>query len=106
MTGSFDERRQGFESKWAHDADMLFKIQSRRDYLLGLWAAEKKGLTGADAEAFADRVMAADLKEPGDEDVFRMLRGELGAEVSDTMIRSKMSDLLETVAEQLTKDRK
>src|SRR6266481_4284536 len=63
MSGSFDDRRKGFESKWAHDADMQFKIMARRNKLLGLWAAGEMGLSAEKADAYAKAVVAADFEE-------------------------------------------
>jgi hypothetical protein len=90
MTSGMDERGKAFESKWAHDAELRFKVEARRNRALGLWAAEKKGLSGQAAEDFVGSVIAADFQEAGDEDVFRKLRGELDSSVSDTAIRDKM----------------
>jgi hypothetical protein len=102
MSGSFDDRRKGFEAKWAHDADMQFKIMARRNKLLGLWAAELIGKTGADADAYAKAVIASDFEEAGDEDVFRKVRADLdAAKASDQTIRQKMVDLLDTAVEQV-----
>ena len=70
MSG-FDKREEGFEKKFAHDEELRFKAMARRNKLLGLWAAEKCGLSGADAEAYAKTVVIADFDEPGDEDVYR-----------------------------------
>jgi len=83
MAISMDDRRKGFESKWAHDADLRFQVEARRNRALGEWAAAKKGLTGAALEDFVGSVIAADFQEAGDEDVFRKLRSELDASVSD-----------------------
>jgi hypothetical protein len=105
MTDAFDDRRRGFEAKWARDADLKFRVEARRNYLLGLWAAKEKGLTGAEAEALAQAVIAADFQEPGEEDVFRKLRAELAASVSDATIRGKMQELLQAAIEQLAKDK-
>ena len=106
MSGSFDDRRKGFESKWAHDADMQFKIMARRNKLLGLWAAAQMGKTGDAAAAYAKEVIAADFEEPGDEDVFRKVRGGLPATVADATIRHQMADLLDAAAEQVQKEAK
>jgi hypothetical protein len=106
MSGSFDDRRKGFESKWAHDADMQFKIMARRNKLLGLWVAEQTGKTGDAAAAYAKEVVAADFEEPGDEDVFRKVRKDLPAAVTDHAIRKKMADLLDTAAEQVQTEAK
>lgn len=106
MSGSFDDRRRGFESKWAHDADMQFKIMARRNKLAGLWAAGEMGKTGDAATAYAKEVIAADFEEAGEEDVFRKLRKDLPASVSDHMIRKQMADLLDTAAEQVQTEAK
>ena len=94
MTISMDDRRRGFEAKWVHDAEVRFEVEARRDRALGEWAAAKKGLTGAAVEEFVAGVIAADFEEPGDEDVFRKLRSELDASVSDAVIREKMRECL------------
>ena len=96
MANGMDDRRKGFESKWAHDAELRFKAEARRNRALGLWAAGEKGLTGEAAEDFADSVVAADFQEAGDEDVFRKLRSELDVSVSDAVIRDKMKEELDT----------
>ncbi len=106
MSGAFEDRGKGFESKWAHDADMQFKIMARRNKLLGLWAAGEAGKDGDAAQAYAKEVVAADFEEAGDEDVFRKVRKDLPAAVSDHTIRRKMAELLETAAEQLETEAK
>lgn len=107
MSGSFDDRRKGFESKWAHDAEIQFKMMARRNKLLGLWAAGEMGLSGDKADAYAKSVVAADFEEPGDEDVFRKIRGDLDkTKYSDHSIRVKMADLLEAAAEQIQNETK
>ena len=95
MVTGMDDRRRGFESKWANDAELRFKIEARRNRALGLWAAEKKGLSGQAAEDFADSVVAADFQDAGDEDVFRKLRSELDVSVSDAVIRDQMKEALD-----------
>jgi hypothetical protein len=105
MSGSFEDRRKGFESKWAHDADMQFRIMARRDKLLGLWVAAELGLAGEKADAYAKSVVVTDLSEPGDEDVFRKVRGDLDkAKFSDHSIRQKMADLLDVATEQVQQE--
>jgi hypothetical protein len=106
MGGSFDDRRKGFESKWAHDADMQFKIMARRNKLVGLWAAGEMGKSGDAAAAYAKEVVAADFEEAGEEDVFRKLRKDLPESVSDHAIRKHMADLLDTAAEQVQSEGK
>ena len=103
MATGMDDRRKGFESKWAHDAELRFKIEARRNRALGLWGAEKKGLSGQAAEDFADSVVAADFQEAGDEDAFRKLRSELDVSVSDAMIRDKMKETLDAAVAALAK---
>ena len=102
MSNGMDDRRKGLEGKWAHDAETRFKVEARRNRALGLWAAAQKGLTGQAAEDMADAVIAADFQEVGDEDVFRKLRSELDASVSDAAIRAKMTEELETAIKALT----
>ncbi len=101
---TFDKREEAFENKFAHDADLQFKAQARRNRLLGQWAAELLGLTGDAAADYAKDVVKADLKEAGDEDVFRKLRGDFdqkGVEQSDHEIRRAMSDLLAEAVRQI-----
>ena len=76
---TFDKREEGFEKKFALDEELQFKANARRNKLLGLWAAEKLGLHGADAEAYAKSVVMADFAETGDEDVFRKIRDDFNA---------------------------
>ena len=67
----FEKREKGFEWGFVHDEDLKFKATARRDKLLGLWAAEKLGLSGAEADAYANELVVADLEEAGDDDVLR-----------------------------------
>ena len=101
---SLEERGESFEAKFAHDAELKFKAEARRNKLLGEWAAEKMG---KDAETYAKEVVMADFEEAGDEDVFRKLRGDFdasNADVSDDDIRAKMKELLATAVEQIQND--
>ena len=78
----FNDRERAFETKFARDEEMQFRIMARRNRLLGEWAAGLMGLTAAEAEAYAKDVIRADFEEAGDEDVIRKLLGDLtGAEV-------------------------
>jgi len=98
------DRKDAFENKFAHDEELKFKAMARRNKLLGLWAAEKLGKTGADAEAYAREVVAADFEEAGDEDVFRKIRADFdanGVEQSDHQIRRTMEELLEEARRQI-----
>ena len=101
---TFDKREEGFERKFALDEELLFKAGARRNKLLGLWAAEKLGLSGAEAEAYAKSVVMADFAEAGDEDVFRKIRDDFNAKTitaSDTDIRTAMDSLLAKAVEQI-----
>ncbi|MBO6552263.1 MAG: DUF1476 domain-containing protein [Roseitalea sp.] len=103
---SIKDRKDAFENKFAHDAELRFKAEARRNKLLGLWAAELLGKTGDDAEAYAKEVIAADFEEPGDEDVFRKVRGDFdaaGVEQSDHQIRRTMDELMVRAAEEIEK---
>jgi hypothetical protein len=94
---NFDKREEGFEKQFAHDEELKFKATARRDKLLGLWAAEKLGLTGAAAEAYAKEVVIADIEATGDHDMFGKIRQDLdakGVSVSDHQIRRTMDDLM------------
>ncbi len=91
---SFDDRKKAFENKFAHDAELRFKVAARRNKLLGLWLAEKLG--EADAEAYARSVVIADLEEAGDEDVIRKVMGDIAARataLSEAEVRAKLAAL-------------
>lgn len=93
---TFDDREKGFETKFALDQEQEFKAMARRNKLLGLWAAEKMGLTADSAEQYASAVVRADFEQPGDEDVFRKIAGDFegsGLSVSEGEIRRKMDEL-------------
>jgi len=101
---TFDKREEGFEKKFAHDEELRFKANARRNKLFGLWAAEKLGLSGADAEAYAKEVVVADFEEAGDEDVFKKVRKDFdakGVAQSDHQIRRTMTDLMEQAIAQI-----
>lgn len=92
---SFQDREQAEEAKFAHDADTQFRIQARRNRLVGEWAAERMGLTPEETDAYAKAVVQADFEEAGDEDVIRKLAGDLTAaqvEISDAEIRAVLND--------------
>ena len=95
---TFDKREEGFEKKFAHDEELRFKANARRNKLLGLWAAEKLGITGDAANAYAKDVVMADFEEAGDDDVFKKVRKDFdakGVTESDQEIRRAMVDLME-----------
>ncbi len=98
---TFKDRENAFENKFAHDAEMQFKAEARRNKLLGLWAAEKLGKTDGEAEAYAREVIKADFEEAGDEDVYRKVAGDLGDKATEAEIRAKMAELSTTAKAQL-----
>ncbi|WP_374595760.1 DUF1476 domain-containing protein [Sphingosinicella sp.] len=94
---NLNDREKAFENRFARDAELQFKVTARRNRLLGNWAAEKLGLTTAEAEAYAREVVAADFEEAGDDDVFRKVYGDLtakGVEVSEHEVRRAMEEKL------------
>jgi hypothetical protein len=101
---TFDKREEGFEKKFAHDEELRFKATARRNKLLGLWAAVKLGLSGADADAYAKEVVIADLEEAGDADVVRKLRKDFDAKkisITDQDITRAMSEMLAQAVAQI-----
>src|ERR687896_379877 len=101
---TFDKREEGFEKKFAHDEELRFKANARRNNLLGAWAAEKLGLSGAEADAYAKDVVMADFEEAGDSDVFNKLRKDFdakGVAQSDHQIRRTMDELMEKAISQI-----
>ena len=98
---TFDKREEGFEKKFALDEEQKFKAEARRNRLLGLWAAEKLGITGDAAAAYAKEVVAADFEEAGDGDVLRKVMTDFAAKsvaVTEQAIRAKMSELIAVAA--------
>ncbi|WP_019173309.1 DUF1476 domain-containing protein [Pseudaminobacter salicylatoxidans] len=101
---SMKDREETFEKKFALDEEQRFKAVARRNRMLGMWAAEKLGKSGEDAEAYAKEVVIADIEEAGDHDVFRKIRkdfDEAGIQQSDHQIRRQMDELLATAIEQV-----
>ncbi|WP_308917301.1 DUF1476 domain-containing protein [Jannaschia sp. LMIT008] len=93
MAGSFDDRQKSFESKFAHDAELQFKVEARRNRLLGEWAGGILGKSGDALKDYAREVVKSDFEEAGDEDVFRKVHGDLGDKVSEADLRAKMTAL-------------
>ena len=94
---TFDKREEGFEKKYALDEEQKFRAEARRNRLLGLWAAEKLGMTGDAATAYAKEVVAADFEEAGDGDVLRKVFGDLTAKsvaITEMQVRAKMDELM------------
>jgi hypothetical protein len=103
---TFDKREEGFEKKFAHDEELRFKATARRNKLLGLWAAEKLGLAGPEAESYAKEVVVSDFEESGDDDVFRKVRKDFDAKsvtIPDLDIRKQMVDLMAQAIDQIQK---
>ena len=95
---TFDKREEGFEKQFAHDEELRFKANARRNKLLGQWAADKLGLSGDAAAAYAKEVVMSDFEEAGDHDVFKKVRKDFdakGVAQSDHQIRRTMDELME-----------
>jgi len=98
---TFDDRENAFENKYAHDAEMQFRAEARRNKLLGLWAAEMMGKTGDEAAEYARQVVAADFEEAGSEDVVRKVVADLDGRVTADEVRGKLGMLLAEAKAQL-----
>jgi hypothetical protein len=103
MSG-FDDRENAFENKFAHDADMQFKAEARRNKLVGLWAAGLMGKEGDHALAYAKEVIKADFEEAGHEDVYRKLFKDVGHLSDEATIRAKMAECMAQAKGQLIKE--
>ncbi len=90
---TFDDRERAYEAKFAHDEELNFKAEARRNRLLGEWAAGLLGKTGDDARSYALTIVSSDFDEPGDEDVFRKLTADLAGKADEAAIRAKMIEL-------------
>lgn len=93
----FNDREKAFETKFQKDQELQFKVNARRNKLLGMWAAEKLGISGDDAEAYAKEVVVSDFEAPGDDDVLQKVFGDLtnkGVEVTEHAVRLEMDRLL------------
>lgn len=99
---SFDERENAFETKFAHDEEMLFKAVSRRNRMVGMWAAELLGKD--DPEGYAREVMQSDFEEAGHDVVVRKLTADLGALADEATVRAKMDEMLSMAKMQLAKE--
>ena len=96
---TFDRREEGFESMFAHDEEMHFLAEAHRTKMLGAWVAESKGLTGADAQAYAANLVAYSVATGGDQALFDRVRADLPASVTDSAIRGRMAAMMtESVA--------
>jgi hypothetical protein len=105
MTG-FDDRQKAFENQYKHDQETKFKVNARRNKLLGEWAGRQMGLAGADLDAYAKSVVMADFEKPGDDDVLQKVAEDCkarGLAVGEGMIRAEMEKLLEVAKQQILK---
>ena len=94
---TFDKREEGFEKQFVHDEELRFKATARRDKMLGLWAAGKLGLTAAEAEAYANALVVADLEAPGEDAMVAKLQADFAAKnvvQSEHQIRRQMNDFM------------
>ena len=101
---TFDKRKDAFESKFARDEELRFKATSRRNKLLGLWAAQKLGKSGDEADAYAREVIRSDMQEAGDDDVLRKVSSDLqaaGVAHADGEVRRVMDELMNQAVEQI-----
>jgi hypothetical protein len=101
---TFDKREEGFEKKFALDAEQKFKAEARRNRLLGMWVAEKLGMSGDAANAYAKDVVASDFEEAGDTDVVRKVLADLtakGVAITEPQLRVKMDELMATAVMQV-----
>lgn len=92
---TFDDRERAFETKFARDQEMQFKITARRNRLVGQWAAGLMKLTDVETDAYAKDIIRADFEEAGDEDVIRKLLGDLtsaGVDIDETRIREALHE--------------
>ena len=101
---TFEKREKAFEGKFAHDEQLNFTVRARRNKLVGLWAAEKMGIAGTAAEAYAKDIIAVDLEEAGDGDVIRKLKADLAAKNvshSEAEIAAVLDEMLQKAKKQL-----
>lgn len=98
---TFDDRERAYEAKFAHDEDLRFKAEARRNRLLGEWAAGILGKQGDDARAYAMTVVTSDFEEPGEEDVYRKLASDLEGKADAATIRAKMAEFRDIARDQV-----
>ena len=100
----FDDREKGYEGKWKRDEELRFKVTARRNKLLGLWAAQKFGMEGGDADAYAKSVVVADFDRPGDDDVVEKVLADFAKydlEMTDHGLRKEMARLMDEASRQI-----
>lgn len=99
---TFDDRETAFETKFAHDAELRFKVEARAVKLAAAWAAELLGKTGAEAEAYRAELIAADFEEAGSEDVIRKLKADLEGKADEATIRAQYQAVLAEAMRQVS----
>ncbi|MBP7241175.1 DUF1476 domain-containing protein [Amaricoccus sp.] len=104
MSDSFKDREKGFENQFAHDLELQFRANARRNRLLGHWAARLLGKTGDDEVRYALDIVREDFKEDGHEDVVRKLKADLGTLADEATIRAKLASYLDVAKAQLMKE--
>ncbi len=107
MTNGFEDRKKAYEEKFAHDSELRFKAEARRNKRLGLWVAGLLGLSGEAAEEYARGLVMTDLQESGEEDVFRKVRADLdakGVDISDHRIRHHMEEMMMDAIEEIKRE--
>ncbi len=102
---TFNDREKAFENKFAHDAEMQFKADAKRNKLLGLWAAELLGRSGDEAADYAKEVVKSYFSEAKHEGVYRKVSGDLGSKADEATIRAKMSSLMDDAKSQIMTER-
>lgn len=105
---TFDDRENAFEAKFAHDSEMQFRAEARRNKLLGLWVADRLGLDEDGAKKYVAEVIAADFEEAGDDDVYRKVSRDLeakGAPMPEKDLRAKMAELMIAAKQQIVENR-
>jgi hypothetical protein len=106
---TFEDREKGFEHKYKHDKELEFKVNARRNRLLGLWAAKELGIPDAEAEAYAKTVVMADFQRPGDDDVLEKVVADFkkkGIAMTEHRVRKHMTELLEAARQQVMTEQK
>ena len=101
---SFDDREKGFEQKYKHDKELEFKINARRNKLLGLWVAEQLGIPAGEAEAYAKSVVMADFTKPGDDDVIEKVIADCqakGVAMTEQRLRKRLAELRDVARQQV-----
>ena len=102
IVSTFDERKDAFENKFAHEQNVTFKIEALRNKMLGAWVSELKGLDEDKTEQYIKEVVKSDFQEAGDEDVFRKLQSDLKGIADDQEIRTRMDEYLQLAKEKLS----